>query len=222
MKKKFLLALMFVVVGVSLFGCGKTTLDHVKANMSEWTKVYYLGETENCYASISSGVREKKYLMNGQSEEKTAFALLSVTLDHEISSTLLRVKLTIDDEQLERAIEFNTLNNSYMVDLERELKGTENIELTVTGQTFKLNALSNDFVVDDEKALEIASREFDNEITKKKNFNSLNAEMYLRILDKNANNFDDVFWCFTVLNVDNESFSIVISTVDGSILAKTK
>jgi len=44
----------------------------------------------------------------------------------------------------------------------------------------------------------------------------------LKVLDKKANNFDNLFWCFTLLTNKNESYSVIISTVDGSVLAKTK
>ena len=109
-----------------------------------------------------------------------------------------------------------------MVDLEQKLSGEEVVSICVNGKILNLENLSKDFVVDAKKALQIACDELQDRITKTKSFNNLNAECYLRVMDKKANNFDGVFWCFSVLNVDNENYSVIISTENGSILAKSK
>lgn len=222
MKKKFLVFAMLVCVGVSLLGCGKSTFNLVCDNMSEWTKVYYFGENEDFYCSLSSGLREDNYLLNGTSEKKVDFALLTLNLTENSTAKILKVKVKIDGMESEKEMELNNLNNSYMLDLEQQLKGTENIEITYDGKSLILQNLSKDFVVDGNKALEIAAKELEEKILLKKTYNKLNAECYLRVLDKKANDFDGIFWCFTVLNCDNENYSIIISTVDGSILAKSK
>ncbi len=221
MKKKICLGLMLACLSIGLFGCGKTTADYVEDNMSEWTSVFYYGEAENFYASISSGVREEPYLMNGSSENKVDFALLSVCFNEGLGQDLIKATLTIDGTQSEVELEINGLNNCFMVDLERRLTGDEVVTLSYEGQEISLENLSNNFVVNDQQAIEIASAELEEEITKLKSGSHLNAECYLRVLDKQANNFDGTFWCFTVINVENETYSIIISTADGSILAKT-
>lgn len=222
MKKKIMLSVLLICVCVTSFACGKSTFDLVTENMSEWTKVYYYGENEDCYVSLTSGQREQTYLLNGKSEDKTDFALLSISLNKKTDLSLLKVIIKIDGQECEKELENNPLNNLFMTDLEMSLTGQEQIEIVYNQKSLTLSALSNSFAVNDVKAIEIACQNFEEQIKKKKSFNNLNAEMYLRILDKNANNFDGIFWCFTVLNVDNESWSIVISTQDGSILAKTE
>lgn len=221
MKKKFLLGFLVAILGVSLFGCGKSTLSLLQENISEWTKVYYMGECEAFYATLASGVREKEYLMNGKATENVDFALLTLSFVENPQNSVISVNVEIDGLNSAQELELNTLNNTYMVDLETQLSGSESVLVSYGGFSFQLSNLSKDFQIDDKKAMEIAASEMGDEITKKKSFNNLNAEVYLRVLDKKANNFDDVFWCLTVLNIDNESFSIVISTVDGSVLAKT-
>lgn len=222
MKKKIALMLMLVCVGLTCFACGKTTVNHVKDNMSELSKVYYFGETEGFYCSLSSGQREKDYLLNGKCGESVDFALLSLNLTNPISSKVIKATVTIDGQASEVELEINSLNSAYLVDLEKELSGDEQISVVYEGTTLNLECLSSNFVVDYNKALEIASTEMEDKITAKKTYAGFNAECYLRVLDKKANNFDGVFWCFTVLNVDNENYSIIISTEDGSILAKSE
>lgn len=214
--------MMLFCVGITVFGCGKSTLSLVYDNMSEWTKVYYFGENESFYCSLSSGLREKNYLLNGTSEKKVDFALLTLNLNESSNQKILKVVVKIDGIESEKEMELNNLNNSYMLDLETAFSGNENVEVSYGGKTLVLENQSKDFAVGFEKALEIATRELEDKILLKKSFNKLNAECYLRVLDKKANDFDGVFWCFTVLNNANENYSIVISTVDGAILAKSK
>lgn len=220
--KKIVLVLMLFCIGFTCFACGTTTEDLVKKNMSELTKVYYFGENDNFYCSLSSGQRESEYLMNGKSEESVDFSLLSLNLANPISAKAIKVDVTIDGQTNQAELEINSLNSAYLVDLEKELTGEEQISITYEGETLKMECLSKNFAVDYEKALNIASVEMEDKINLKKTYNSLNAECYLRVLDKKANNFDGTFWCFTVLNVDNENYSIIISTEDGSILAKSE
>lgn len=227
-KKKVLFGAIFsgalavaVAVGIVLSGCGKSTLARTKENMSEWTSVYYYGECENFSASLSSGVREDPYLLNGKSEKKVDFSLLSVTLKEATSDKLIKAKVKIDGVESEQELEINGLNPCFMVDLEKRMTGNETVEISYAGQTLSLTNLSKDFAIDDEKAIEIAVKEIEDKILENKVGNNLNSECYLRVLDKDANNFDTVFWCFTVINVKNESFNVVISTKDGSVLAKS-
>jgi len=190
--------------------------------MSEITNVYFYGECEDFYCSISSGQRETAYLMDGKSGDVTDFALLSLNLSEARATTILKLSVLIDGAEEEKEVEINSLSSAYLVDLERALTGKENISIVFEGKTLQLSALSNNFEIDSNKALEIAADQLEEKILLKKKYNNLNAEGYLRILDKNANDFDSVFWCYTVLNIDNESYSIIISTVDGSVLAKSE
>ena len=38
-------------------------------------------------------------------------------------------------------------------------------------------------------------------------------------MSEKDDDFSDLYWCFTCLNYEGESFSVIISTVDGSVLA---
>lgn len=213
---------MIAILCVTLFGCDKNTFKYVKSNMSELTTVYFFGENDNFSCSLFSGERESEYLLNGVSEKSVPFALLSLQLKENAESSIVKISLTVDGQASERELEINTLSGAYMVDLEMQLSGTETISINYDDSQVELECLSNNFGIDSGKALEIASRELEDKIVLKKTWTKLNAECYLRILDKNANDYDGTFWCFTVLNVDNENYSVVISTNDGSVLAKSK
>lgn len=222
MKKKIFLVGLLAVVAVSLFGCGKSLEARVEENLSERTCVYYFAEGEGCYATLSSGEREEEYLLNGKSENKVDFALLSIKPSTNTAAKLIKANVSINDHSQVYELELNDLNGAYMVDLEQRLSGDESIVVEYAGEALELQNLSKDFVIDDAKAIEIACNELAEKIDAIRKGNNLNAECYLRVLDKKANNFDDMFWCFTVVGTDKQTFSVIISTVDGSILAKSE
>ena len=222
MKKKFVLGLMIVFLGVTLFGCGMSTLKLVQDNMSEITKVYYFGENENFGATISCGEREENYIMNGKSDKLVDFCLLSVKLNNETQKELIKAKVYIDDEINDCELLLNKKNKAYMIDLEKTLNGQEKIFLEIDGHKQELIAISNDFQIDYNNALKIASENLEDKIVKAKSFVNLNAECYLRVLDKNSKDLNGTYWCFSVFNVDGENFSIIISKIDGSVFAKSE
>ncbi len=222
MKKKIFLAGLLAVVALSLFGCGKSLQTRIEENLSEHTCVYYYAEGEGYYATLSSGEREDEYLLNGKSEKKVDFALLAIKPSVGTSEKIIKANVAINGESKLYELELNDLNFTYMVDLEQRLSGDESISVEYAGQTLEMQNLSKDFAIDDVKAIEIACNELSDKIDGIRRGNNLNAECYLRVLDKKANNFDNMFWCFTVVTTDKQTFSVIISTVDGSILAKSE
>ncbi len=222
MKKIGALMILLGCIGIFAFGCGKKTSDYVAENMSEKTEVYFFGEGNKFYSTLSSGQREEAYLMNGKSEKKVDFALLTVNFFNEVFGNVISVKFSVGEDVQTLSLELNPINSTYMIDLEKKFVGDEVISVEYNGDKIQLANVSKAFGVGADKAIEIASKELSKEITKQKKGSALNAECYLRVLDKRANNFQDMFWVFTVVNTKNETYSVVISTVDGSVLSKSE
>jgi hypothetical protein len=222
MKRKIAILCIIGLVCVLASGCGTDNLSLVKENLSEKTEVYFFGESEGCYGTISCGQREGNYVIDGKSEGKTDFSLISISFSGETFGSALSATVTIDQTSEQVTLEFNSLNGCYMFDLEQKLSGGEQISIEISNKTIEFENLSKNFAISADKALEIATKELSNHIEAAKSLSGFSAECYLRVLDKRANNFEDVFWCFTLTNTNSESFSVVISTTDGSILAKSE
>ena len=220
-----LIALLVVVGGFVVLAnfFGKSIEERALENMSEWTKSYFYGEGETFSATISAGEREADYVMNGKSGKNVDFALLTLRSSEEMKNRVVKVDIKIGDEIISaQELELNTLNGTYMADIERSLTGDETISVTFVDEALALENLSKNFAIDDKKAVEIGVAELETQITKCKHGTNLGAECYLRVLDKQENGFDELFWCFTVVNTNGENFSAVISTKDGKVLAKSE
>lgn len=221
MKRKLFFMMGLLIFVISVLGCDSSFISDVKHNVSEWAKVYFFGENEEFYCNISSGMREKEYFMDGQATGCVDYALVSLYFFNQDRSGVISVEISIDGDNDVVEMEYNSLNGKFMVDLERRLLGQENVNIKFTDKELALNCLSNEFNVSYNDALEIGSKEMEDKILLKKEYSKLNCEIYLRILDNKANSSNEIFWCFTVLNSDNENYSVVISTKDGTILAKS-
>lgn len=222
MKRKVFVLTLILLVAIMFVGCGKTTKDFVLENMSELTKTFYYAENEELSVSLSSGQREINYAMDGRTSDKTDFALVSVKFSNPTSLQEINAKIDIGSEKLTKTLEYNPLNALFMCDLERFVGDGMNVSVEIDGKSLVLENLSKNFGVKWDEAIVIAVKNLHSEIEKERKFANLGAECYLKVMGKEVNNFDDFFWCFTIVNIKNENFSIIISTTDGSVLAKTK
>lgn len=222
MMKKLIVvfSLVFILFGVA--GCGKTINNHVKENMSEITKDYYFGENDSFYATLSVGERESSYLYNGQSTESVDFALLTLTFKN--GSSLNTVEVVLNDGANSYDVELmsDDMSVDFMADIVNLFSFGEAFTLTYNNENVELTRISDEFGIDYQEALNIACENLKEELESCKSYNNFNAECYLRVLREKENNFDNLYWCFTCLNYEGESFSIVFSTVDGEILAKSE
>lgn len=222
MMKKLIVAfsLVFILFGVA--GCGKTINNHVKENMSEITKDFYFGENDSVYATLSVGERESSYLYNGQSTESVDFALLTLTFKN--GSSLNTVEVVLNDGANSYDVELmsDDMSVDFMADIVNLFSFGEAFTLTYNNENVELTRISDEFGIDYQEALNIACENLKEELESCKIYNNFNAECYLRVLREKENNFDNLYWCFTCLNYEGESFSIVFSTVDGEILAKSE
>ena len=221
MKRRFVVA--FVIVAVLLLtGCGAKMIEKVEENTSEITKQFFFGESEKMYATLAVGEREENYLMDGKSHPKTDFSLFSVVFYEDIDKNIIVVSLSVDEKRETFEMEYNSFSNSFMADLGKRDFSDKNIVLSYGDQSVVLENLSKQFGVDWKKAIEIGCDNLKQQIENAEVARKIDAEFYLKVLDKKANNFDNFFWCFTLLTKNGDTYSVVISTIDGSVLAKTK
>ena len=222
MMKKLIVvfSLVFILFGVA--GCGKTINNHVEENMSEITKDFYFGENDSVYATLSVGERESSYLYNGQSTESVDFALLTLTFKNGSSLNTVEVVLNDGTNSYDVELMSDDMSVDFMADIVNLFSFGEAFTLTYNNENVELTRISDEFGIDYQEALNIACENLKEELESFKSYNNFNAECYLRVLREKENNFDNLYWCFTCLNYEGESFSIVFSTADGEILAKSE
>lgn len=218
--KKIFLSLMMCFTFL-LVSCGKNDEEIVMENMSEVTQNYFYAENEKLYASISCGFREKNYFLDGKSDEKVQFSLLCLNFFEEVDFDVVNVILVVDEMEYNFELEKSLQSSEFMVDCEKIAFGSKKIALKYQNFTLNMQEISKDFKVDFKKAIEIGCENFAKQIENLRKNSSFDGECYLKILDKKKNGFEDVFWCFSILDKNGNNYSVVISTVDGKTLAKS-
>ncbi len=209
MKKVIMLILILPLIMV---GCAKQ--DNIKENMSEITDLYFVGEANGDYASISVGKREEPYIKDGISQKKCDFALVCLNLSNNIYENMrLSAVIKINEEKHNVLLEL--VGGSYMFDLERTLKSEDKILLSYGENTINFVNKGVEFGIDQEKALEIGQKELKTQID---HYTKRGFEAYLRVLGKENPEFNELFWCFTLVGRDEKVYNCIFSVKDGTII----
>lgn len=215
--KKSLLFLFILILPVILVGCGSKIFD-LSDYMSEITTSYYQGENENFNASISVGQREINYKVDGKHGPDCDFSLVEVkfsTLKEELG---LDIEVIIDGQENDLFLEYVPLHNTFMGDLGFAIKSGSKVTIKIGDETLNLSQVSENFTVDYNKALDIAKLQLIDEISSYNINGQFNAEGYLKLLNKEGESFNQLFWCFTLVGSDGLKFDVVIDANTGEVI----
>lgn len=217
--KKLIMCLMFLLLPMMLIGCSQVKIG-VEESMSEITHTYFAGRNGDDRASISVGKREEPYKIDGIHNKELDFSLITLSLAQPKEDNTLKATLTVNGKDSEILLDLHPVYHSYMVDIGYCLKDNDEVKLTFGNKVIVFSNISKDFAINYEKALEIAQNTLIDEISDRTNNDILEGECYLQVLNEISPNFDDMFWCFTLVGKDKKVFRVIISVVDGSILAE--
>ena len=217
--KKMLLPLLALPCCFLLGGCSTNYIQMTKDNMSEMTTSYFYGECQDFRVSLSSGEREEPYVYDGVSKEKCEFALINIDL----SSTRDKesITFTIDGQADSVVVEYNPITSTFMADLEKKVEKESVISVKYGNTEISLSQSVKDFAIDCDKAIEVGVNEFNEEISSLIQSGQFKGECYLKILDKLTNNYEDPFWCFTIVDQKGNHLNCIIDVTTGEVLAKT-
>ena len=220
MKKVFIILSLFLIT-FGLAGCGKTISNVVLDNMSEITKEYYFGENENFIATINVGERESEFNYDGKHTENVPNALLVLKFKTPIEEKAIWLQVASGDKDVRVEAILNEFSETYMVDLTDKISLQDEVYVNYNGENALLTKVSSTFSIQYDKAVEIACENLNEKLEPLKSFSRFNGECYLQVLNQKENGLDDFYWCFSCVTGDEKSFSIVLSTIDGSILANS-
>lgn len=218
MKKKILclgLCLLFVTCPLVLIGCNEKP--SLQSNISEITKLYFQGSSGEAHGSISVGQREEPYKMDGVHNELYDFSLVVIDFGKIIDEEEIVTSLTINDSEQDFTMYYSPLNNAFMADIGYSLNEDDIVRVMFEDITIDFSLVSDSFQVSWEQALDKATKNIDT-----KSFYEdgvFKGECYLKVLTERDDNFEDLFWVFTVVGENGEVKNIVISIENGEILA---
>lgn len=217
---------MLAICIVSFTACKKSNLNINDYLIEERNNLFT--SQDNIYsATLSTGMREKDYNLDGIINEKVEFGIITLSrLDNQpLANDNYCYMIKINDNSYSGMLEKSEVDNSYSADIQAIATNdaTISLNITFTGYNYNQNLIncSNDFTVDKTTALKLANnslKEELNNITKDKN-NKI--EVVTKILKDYSNSeVKNYYWYIGVVSTKGDTLGVLISAQTGDIIAK--
>lgn len=215
--KKIICGILFsAFMCVFFIGCGTNTTASVKKHISECTKNIFTYVCDDYNLTVTSGTREQDYQFDGKTSELVDFLLVALAYSSPHSEQTIDFVININGTDYSGILEKNPYKSNYMCDIKKSVDENDEITIKFDNKENKLVCKNKDFEIDYEKAISIATGEF-NENLKSYTKNKKNLyECYLKILYKPEIS-ENFYWYFLVKA--DKQYNFVIDTMSGNIIA---
>ena len=226
MKKKLIIFALLAISIFSLTACGKKEEINLANYTIEERDALYTAKDDIYSVSLSSGLREIDYDLDGVINEKTNFALLTFNRNNNqpLANDTYSYSVKINEDIKTGFLDKNPTNNSYSSDLEIEIptNSTVEVKISFTGYNFNqtLTNTYSEFTVDKSTALNIANEHLCEYVKNILNNNS-NIEVVMKILkDYSDTELKTYYWYVGAVSTKGETLGILIDANSGEIIAK--
>ena len=226
MKKSILCAICIGLFGLVMVfsGCTQTTLDYAERNISEVRHNIFEGATADYFVTFSSGQREQPYIIDGKSETKTNFGIISVLPRGALNPVSLEFSMTINAKFYTGQFERSPFDDTFAFDIGVTASDADDISVTIKRnadeQSADLSCISQAFSVKSDKALEIAVSEFETELKTLTDDGNISAEVYIKIISDADKTIGQYFWFVSFINSELAELSAIIDPMSGEVIAK--
>ena len=196
------------------FSC-KSLEEDVSSSISETRDDFYYAKTDDYLVTFTSGKREQNYVMDGVSTSLVPYGVIVLKTSKNLGKTP-SFAIKSGDKVYSGEMEINPFDGSFVADIEREIKGEDDIIFSLPSQNFetKLKNLSKNWEITPSKALDIFVKHKKNELNKYKKSN-LDGEIYMKIVGDEENN---TYYFVLFVGKDGNTISSLIDVNSGEIL----
>ena len=224
--KKFFMALIIIFISLSLCGCDGNLNKIVNEAVSEVRYNLFVANSEEIFVEFSSGFREDPYVINGVSNAKKEFGVVSVKFLKDMNSYdgLPSFVLTINGVNFDREFELNPFNQTYVQDIETFVLDDDVISIKVLWGDFcfesELENKSKNFNLNHKDVLKIMIKEFKSNLKKMIKNQTFQGEIYVKIIVDPSLLIEKTYWYVGVVGRTGQNYSIIIDPISKQILAK--
>lgn len=226
MKKKILTFLLIVASVFGLSACGKSNIN-LNDYIIEERHTLFTAQDNLYTVTLSSGLREENYALDGIVNNKIDFAVLTIARNNAdpLSNDTYTYTVVVNDQTYTGDMEKSATDNTYSADLMVNIPAdaTVNAEIKFTGYTFNqpLENTSNSFTVDKSKAIEIANTELKTELENLTADKNNKIEVVMKLLKDYSNTeLKTYYWYVGIVSTNGETLGILIDANSGNIIAK--
>lgn len=224
--KKMLTIFLFVPLAL-LFGCHSNIKTAVQEKLSEVRFNLFEASNEEVNVRFTSGFREDPYVLNGKSENKKEFGIITVKFLKNLpnKNTSPNFVITISDMDFDGEFELNPFDQTYVQDIETFVLDTSTVSIKIMFGEFvfesALKNISKDFSINHKDALQIFTKEFQKNIHNLLK-NGQDFEVYVKIINDPNLEINKNYFYVSLISTQGESFSLIIDPNSGTILAKNE
>lgn len=224
MKKFSFILLCFL--SVVFVGCNNLKVyDYVKNNIAEYRQNLYVGENEKIAVSLTSGCREKDYVVNGLCTNPIEFAVLTFNLKQkQTMPETVNYVLTVGTSRYDGLLEKNPYNGSYVCDIKKIIESSDVITAKIIAGDFveyvELKSVTDNWNVNYDNALRLACVELKNELLTLIENNEFYGECYIKIINDEVVSENHYFWYVNFVSRSGKTFAVVIDPISNEIMTK--
>jgi hypothetical protein len=227
--KKFLITTLAVIIGTTgiMALVQPSNLELAQKNISEVRYNLFRGSSEALSATLMTGEREEDYILNGIAEDLMDFGIITVIFKQPTSELMgsPTYKLTVGDIFYEGELEKSPFDASYVADIEQRVDDDAQVYLLVEWdtlyETIKLDAISPDWELNWEKALEVAMDNIaDTNFEELIDGTKLKAEVHIKIISDPQGVTNQYYWYISIYGQGGSVIEIVIDPNTSEIISK--
>lgn len=221
--KIFLISLSLFMCLFFLFGCKNNnsgqTSNKYESYLSEYRKNLFMNKTSTYLVTLTSGMRESDYNMNGEKTNLVDFGVITVKFDKLFAGSKLQFELKVDNDTYVGEFERNPYDNSFVYDIGKQVGDNSviNVYIVDFDERLDLKCVSNNWQYNYKEALNIFTNNHKNQIESLTKDNNLQGEIYIKIVAEN-NNLNDIYWYCLLVSNNGQMFASLISVNTGEIL----
>lgn len=213
---KMCFSLVLTFFCLFFFGCSKMVLEECQEKISDERMNYFEGETQDYFVSFSSGVRESPYYLDGKSEQKVEFGVVTIKPKNSEQTKYITYNVCVNNDEFVGEFEKSPFDDTYAGDISKRVFDDDVLLIKLNDgekeQTASMTNVSSKFKINSKKALEIALEELKPEYQamKDKNF-----EIYIKIVADITRKIDEKYYLVMFFAEDGKSLNVVINPMTG-------
>ena len=217
-----------IIIVICIFSCllfcacsinVKTIIDKT----SDLTSVFFLSDTHFGHVEVYCGQREQIFEYDGISTQKVDYGIVKVCFNQKTEAKTIDAQLKIEDEVLDITLEQNPFDQSYMVDIEKQISKNANISLKIfdiSTEEITVECQSKKWKISDKQALEIVGKSLQ-QFMSENSKNNNNYECYLKVVHNIQDGQRLYFYTFSVKTTQQKSANVLIDVYSGDVLVKS-
>lgn len=216
---------LILTMAFVLSSCGKRNIEIFRNNISEARYNFYTGEVGEYKVSLTCGVRESDFKLNGYHTTNVEFGVLTIVLPSDVEYTgSATYKIEYGNKTTSGNLEQNPFDFSLMADIGFIIKDIDEIKVTFKmGSITKfinLHDVTKNFNYNYDSALELFVNENYKELKSFVDGNELKAEVYIKIMYNNEID-SNYYYLIRVIGRQGNVLSGIVNPINGEILAVT-